>query len=218
MDFGNFFFFLNFFPTWSYLTFWPSELLPFTTIYHSFLISIWTIILCFFLTTFQNFLPAQNPHQKKTEVLMEGRAAELTEWRERLRLWIMDGYDFKWWRAYFMESFKEGSWMSLCATCTQLVIIFLFWSYHLGCSFYKIWAEHKIKRLGCSTVGPTQRCAIVSFFILFIYICSQFFLRVQILYLYYFENFLMGPCSTCGSSLMMNLIFFSHMMMSNIML
>ena len=166
MDFGIFFFFT----LTSYLTFWPSELLPFTTIYHSFLISIWTIILCFFLTTFQNFLPAQNPHQKKTEVLMEGRAAELTEWRERLRLWIMDGYDFKWWRAYFMESFKEESWMSLCATWTQLVIIFLFWSYHLGCSFYKIWAEQKIKRLGCSTVGPTQRFAIVSFFILFIYI------------------------------------------------
>ena len=163
---GIFFFSL---PSTSYLTFWPSELLPFTTIYHSFLISIWTIILCFFLTTFHNFLPAQNPHQKKTEVLMEGRAAELTECRERLRMWIMDGYDFKWWRAYSMKSFNEGSWMSLCGTWAQLVIInfFFFWSYHLGCSFYNVWAEQKIKRLGCSTVSPTQRCAMGFFFFFF---------------------------------------------------
>ena len=55
---------------------------------------------------------------------------------------------------------REPSWL----------LFFYFWSYHLGCSFYKIWAEQKIKRLGCSTVGPTQRFAIVSFFILFIYI------------------------------------------------
>ena len=54
------------------------ELLSFTTIKHFFLISIWIIILYFFLITFQNSLPAQNPHQKNTEVLMEGNVAELT--------------------------------------------------------------------------------------------------------------------------------------------
>ena len=41
-----------------------------------------TTIKNFFLITFQNSLPAQNPHQKNIEVLMEGNAVELTECRE----------------------------------------------------------------------------------------------------------------------------------------
>ena len=175
MDFGIFFFFT----LTSYLTFWPSELLPFTTIYHSFLISIWTIILCFFLTTFQNFLPAQNPHQKKTEVLMEGRAAELTEWRERLRMWIMDGYDFKRWRAYSMKSFKEGSWMSLCGTWTQLVIIIIIFFLELSSGLLILqrlgWTKNKTFGLQHSQ-SNSKMCYVIYLF----FLCSQFFLRVQI--------------------------------------
>ena len=82
---------------------------------------------------------------------------------------------------------------------------------HLG------WTKNKTFGLQHSR-SNSKMCYSLYFYFIYIYICSQFFLRVQILYLYYFENFLMGPCSTCGSSLMMNLIFFSHMMMSNIML